>query len=82
MALALLDDADDALRAHRLDVWDPVAAARALRLLYTCATALTGTAGSPQRKAALTERAGEAFARLARLDPALAMRSTPPPAKG
>ena len=82
VALALLDDADDALRAHRLDVWDPVAAARALRLLYTCATALTGTAGSPQRKAALTERAGEAFARLARLDPALAMRSTPPPAKG
>ncbi|MAQ94411.1 MAG: type VI secretion system protein TssA [Rhodothermaceae bacterium] len=82
VALALLDDADDALRAHRLDVWDPVAAARALRLLYTCATALTGTAGSPQRKAALTERAGDAFGRLARLDPALAMRSTPPPAKG
>ena len=79
VALALLDDADDALRAHRLDVWDPGAAASALRLLYACCTALKGAPGSPQRKAALSDRADDVFARLARLDPALAMRSTPPP---
>jgi type VI secretion system protein VasJ len=79
VALALLDDADEAVRAHRLDVWDPDAAASALRLLHTCCTALRGSAGSPQRKTDLSDRADEAFARLARLDPALAMRSTPPP---
>ena len=79
VALALLDDADDALRAHRLDVWDPDAAASALRLLYACCTALKSAPASPQRKAALSDRADDVFARLARLDPALAMRSTPPP---
>ena len=79
VALALLDDADDALRAHRLDVWDPDAAASALRLLYACCTALKTAPASPQRKAALSDRADDVFARLARLDPALAMRSTPPP---
>lgn len=79
VALALLDDADEAVRAHRLDVWDPDAAASALRLLHTCCVALRGSAGSPQRKTDLSDRADEAFARLARLDPALAMRSTPPP---
>ncbi len=78
VGLALLDEADDALRAHRLDVWDPTAASAALRLLYTCATALQASAPAP-RKAALAERADDAFARLARLDPALAMRTTPPP---
>ena len=79
VALALLDDADEAVRAHRLDVWDPDAAASALRLLHTCCTALRGTAASAQRKADLADRADAAFARLARLDPALAMRTTPPP---
>ncbi len=76
VALALLDDADDALRAHRLDVWDPVAARASLRLLHAASAALIETAATPERHAALTARADDAFARLARLDPGLAMRTT------
>ncbi len=75
VALALLDDADDALRTHRLDVWDPAAARTALRLLHASCTALLATAGTPERAAALAVRADDAFARMARLDPGLAMRT-------
>ena len=76
VALALLDDADDALRAHRLDVWDPAAARTSLRMLHAASAALIETAATPERHAALTARADDAFARLARLDPGLAMRTT------
>ncbi|MEM0961874.1 MAG: type VI secretion system protein TssA [Bacteroidota bacterium] len=78
VALALLDDVDTAVREHRLDVWDPASAAGALRLVYAAATALRSSAPADQ-KAALHARASDAFTRLARLDPAMAMRSTPPP---
>jgi type VI secretion system protein VasJ len=77
VALALLDDADEAVRAHRLDVWDPAAARTALRLLHAACTALLATAGTPDRYAALAVRADDAFARMARLDPGLAMRTAP-----
>jgi type VI secretion system protein VasJ len=79
VALGLLDDADTAIETYRLDVWDPAAAAKALRLLYACCTSLKAVPASPQREAALSDRADEAFARLARLDPAHALRSTPAP---
>ena len=77
VALALLDDADAAVRAHRLDVWDPAAARSALRLLHASCAALLATAATPDRAAALAARADDAFARMARLDPGLAMRTAP-----
>ena len=77
VALALLDDADAAVHAHRLDVWDPAAAGSALRLLHATCAALLQNAASPERHAALAARADDAFARMARLDPGLAMQTTP-----
>jgi type VI secretion system protein VasJ len=81
VALALLDDADEALRLHRLDIWDPPVARTALRLLHAACTALLAAAAPPDRKAALAARADDAFARLARLDPGLAMRAAAAPKK-
>ncbi|WP_412068634.1 type VI secretion system protein TssA [Rubrivirga sp. IMCC43871] len=78
VALALLDGADEALRTHRLDEWDPATAAPALRLLHTACSALKAAPGSPARKAALSGRADDAFARLARIDPAFALRTAAP----
>ncbi|WP_412062100.1 type VI secretion system protein TssA [Rubrivirga sp. IMCC45206] len=78
VALALLDGVDDAVRAHRLDEWDPAAAAPALRLLHAACAALRAAPGSPARKAALSDRADDAFARLARIDPAHALRTAAP----
>lgn len=75
VAIALLDDADDAIRAHRLDVWDPASAGAALRLLHAACTAQLSGALAPEREAALVARADDAFARLARIDPGLAMRT-------
>lgn len=80
VALALLDDADDAIRLHRLDVWDPAAASAALRLLHAASTAVLGGAVGggtvpEERQAALRARADDAFARLARIDPGVAMRT-------
>lgn len=75
VALALLGDADDAIRAHRLDVWDPAAAGTALRLLHAACTAVLAGPVAPDRQAALLVRADDAFARLARVDPGLAMRT-------
>ncbi|MGB3543457.1 type VI secretion system domain-containing protein, partial [Rubrivirga sp.] len=80
VALGLLDGADEAIRLHRLDVWDPATASRALRTLYTCSSALLATAKTPERAQALSAQADDAFARLTRLDPAHAMRSTKAPA--
>ena len=77
VALALLDDADAALRTHRLDVWDPAAAVSALRLLHATCAALMERPASPERYAALAARADDAFARIARLDPGLAMQTAP-----
>jgi len=74
VALALLDDADEAIRAHRLDVWDPSAARSALQLLHAASTALLEGVLPEERYAALRARADDAFARLARIDPGLAMR--------
>ncbi len=74
VALALLDDADEAVRVHRLDVWDPPAARDALRLVYAAATALLAGGVDDDRTAVLRVRADDAFARLARVDPGLAMR--------
>lgn len=79
VALGLLETADDAIRTHQLDVWDPGTASKALRLIHTCCSQLVPTAGSPDRASALNERASDAFNRLSRLDPAHAMRSTPAP---
>lgn len=81
VALALLDDADAAVRLHRLDVWDTEAARKALRLLHSACTALQANAAPPDRKAALAARADDSFARLARLDPGMAMRTAAPPKK-
>lgn len=81
VALALLDDADEAIRQYHLDVWDPPSARNALRLMHAACAALAPSAGTPDRKQALASRSDEAFARLARLDPGLAMRSTAPPKK-
>ena len=79
VALGLLDDADAAIHQHRLDVWAPATAARALRLLHTCCSSLASAAASPERGATLSDRADDVFNRLTRLDPAHAMRSAPPP---
>ena len=77
VALGLLDDADAAVRAHRLDVWDPDTAARALRVLHTCCVMLQKVPASPAHAATLAERAADVFNRLTRLDPAHALRSAP-----
>ena len=74
VALGLLDDADAAILTHRLDIWDPPSAARALRVLYTCCSALVNTPNG----ADLAQRADEVFNRLARVDPGHALRSTQP----
>ena len=78
VALGLLDDADAAILTHRLDIWDPTAAARALRVLYTCCSALASSAPNSPSGGALIERADEVFNRLARVDPGHALRSTQP----
>ncbi len=75
VALALLDDADAAIGVHRLDVWDPVSASAALRLIHAACTTLLSAPLAPEREAALAARAADAFARLARIDPGLAMRT-------
>ncbi len=81
VALGLIEDADEAIQKHRLDIWDPTTAARALRILHTSSAARIGSATSPAQVEALSARANEAFSRLTRIDPAHAMRSTKPPAK-
>jgi len=78
VALGLLEDADTAIQTHRLDIWDPASAARALRVLYTCCSALASSAPNAPNGNALTQRADEVFNRLARVDPGHALRSTQP----
>lgn len=75
VALALLGAADDAIGVHRLDVWDPASASAALRLIHAACSAQLGGPLAPEREAALVARADDAFARLARIDPGLAMRT-------
>ena len=71
LALAQAEALDEDLRCHGLDVWEPALAADALGLLLACHRALP-RGGDGKSSPDSARRADEAFARLARIDPAAA----------